>query len=586
MIHKIKNYLMNTTIKQKLTLLLFIFVLYPVIVVSFFGYFKYAGDIRNEILNSLDMSIEQVNDLTVERFKQMRHYAMMIPYDGTLNDLYIKKKNGRIKQYDLSRDLTAYLYSKFYSKQEIKAVSFFFTDSSELVYMVQSDNSYNRYINQVHPVIRQVSENMDNQFGYYLSDDGEFYAIRKMVDRYSYKQYGVITIKLEKEYMLKYFRNSFQDGSGLILTYEGNSIFEDGSIPEDDRGFIMRQISGEPPGISEQIRYRSKSYEIIASRIDLENISLKYGVIMSTEKIMGKYYEALRLLVLITIIVTISMVISAILIYKAVWSPIRELLKLMKLLEKGNLGVQYKVSKNDEFKFIFQSFNNMSQEIKYLFDVAYKEKLERKEAQLLALQAQINPHFLYNTLEIINWKARIAGEHEISEMIEALGTLLDAGMNKGGQKVSKIRDELKLVDAYVYIMKKRYGKNLEFVLNVDDSLLDAEIPRLLIQPILENAFVHGIEPRGGGLVKLSAEVIKGRLTVTVEDNGEGIQDEDLGEYEKLFSGEPSKIGSSTGIGVKNVHNRIQIIYGKEYGLCLKKRVEGGTVSVLTIPCTA
>ncbi len=583
MIRKIKNFVSNVTIRQKLTILLIVFVLYPVIIVSFFGYFKYAKDIRSEIINSLDQRIERLNDLTLERFEQTKRFAMMIPYDGILNDIYVRRKNGEVSEDGVYKDVTNYLYSKFYSKQEIKAVYFFFTDKSQVNYMVQPDSSYSKYMNTVHPIIVEKAEMMEKQFGYYISDDGEFYIIRKMFDRFTFKQYGLIIIKIDRDYMLAYFKDDFKNSSGMILTYDDRSIFEQGQIPQESRSDIMEQIRLGLSPDNDSSLFNLKHYEVISSSFTLDNVLLRYGVIMPTNLVMDRYYNAVRLLVALTLLVTIAMLLVALPLSKAIWSPIGELVGLMQLLEKGNLGVQSQRIKNDEFKFIFDSFNNMSNEIKYLFDVVYREELARKEAQLAALQARINPHFLYNTLEIMNWKARIGGNTELSEIIEALGRLLDAGMNRGGQSICRLKDEIKLVESYMLIMDKRLGKRLEYVKEIDENLLEGTIPKLLIQPLLENAMIHGVEPLGGGRVVLSVKLIEKRLVITVEDNGAGISDEDLEEFNKLFMGQPSKIGSSTGIGVKNVHERIQIIYGKEYGLHLKKGRERGTTAIITIP---
>ncbi|HHW22636.1 MAG TPA: sensor histidine kinase [Clostridiaceae bacterium] len=582
MLGKIKGFFVNSTVRQKLTLLFAVFILYPVLIVVFFGYFKYAVDIRKEIINSLDQRIERVNDFTTERFEQAKRFAMMMPYDGTLNELYVQKKNGEISQSDLFKNINEYLNSKFYSNQEIDALSFFFTDNSQVVYMVQSDNSYSRYINTIHPIVVEFASKLgEEQFGYYISDDGEFYLIRKMTDRYTFRQYGNVVIKVDKNYMLGYFRENFQNSSGFILTYNGASIFEQGQISEDLRSEVMKKIhDGTQP---DENRFSIRPYEILTSSINLDNITLRYGVIMSTRTIMDKYNSAVRLLIILTVAVAIAMILMAVPLANAIWKPIKELVGLMKQLEEGNLGVQADRRKNDEFKFIFDSFNNMSNEIKHLFDVVYKEELARKEAQLAALQARINPHFLYNTLEIMNWKARINGNNELSEMIEALGTLLDAGMNKGGRTVSTLKDEIRLVDSYMFIMGKRFGKRLEFVKEIDESLLNGTIPRLIIQPLLENAVGHGVEPVGGGRIKLTVSLVNKRLNISVEDNGVGISDEDLAEFDKLFKGLPNRIKSSTGIGVRNVHERIKIIYGDEYGLTLEKAPAGGTLATITIP---
>lgn len=583
MLSKIKGFLFKSTIRQKLTILFAVFILYPVLIVVFFGYFKYAVDIRKEIINSLDQRIERVNDFTIERFEQAKRFAMMMPYDGTLNELFIEKKNGEISQSDLYKNINEYLNSKFYSNQEINALSFFFNDNSQVVYMVQSDNSYNRYINTIHPIVVNVASEMEEQFGYYISDDGEFYLIRKMIDRYSFKQYGTIVLKVDKNYMLGYFKENFQNSSGLILTYKDISIFEHGQLSMEYRNDIMWNIHQGSQLNSKEVKFSIKPHEIITSSIELDNITLKYGVIMPTNMIMNRYYSAVQILVVLTLAVAVAMILMAVPLSKAIWQPIKDLVALMKQLEEGNLGVQANSIKNDEYKFIFDSFNNMSNEIKHLFDVVYKEELARKEAQLAALQARINPHFLYNTLEIMNWKARINGNNELSEMIEALGTLLDAGMNKGGRTVSTLKDEIRLVDSYMFIMGKRFGKRLEFVKEIDESLLNGTIPRLIIQPLLENAVGHGVEPVGGGCIKLKVCLVNKRLSVSVEDSGVGISDEDLIEFDKLFKGLPNNIKNTTGIGVKNVHERIKIIYGDEYGLTLEKAATSGTLATITIP---
>ena len=521
MVRKIKNIILNSTISHKLTALFIVFVLYPVIIVTFFGYFKYAQDIRSEIIKSLTQNIERVNELTRERFEQTRQFAMMIPYDGTLNQLFLKRKDGEITENNLYKDLTNYLYSKFYSKQEIKAVSFFFKDKPSLVYMVHSDGSYHRYMNFIHPVVVDFADKLEEQFGYYISDEGEIYIIRKMFDRFSFKQYGTFVIKIDKNYMLKYFQTEFPRESSLILTYNNQIIFRNGTLDDKSREeMILAIIAENEPNTS----VKTKSHEILTGYIELDNtFSIKYGLIMPARLMMDKYYNALKILILLTVFVALSMLLVAIPLSRAMWSPIGELVGLMNELKKGNLGVQSDRTKNDEFKFIFDTFNKMSNEIKYLFDVAYREELARKEAQLAALQARINPHFLYNTLEIMNWKARIAENTELAEMIEALGVLMDAGMNKSGKKVGKLRDELKLVDAYMFIMNKRFGSRLNFEKHVDEDALEGTIPMLLIQPLLENAVIHGIEPVGGGTVRLTVTIEeKRRLKITVEDDGAGI----------------------------------------------------------------
>lgn len=579
LLHKIK---FVQTFRQKLTLFFIAFVIYPAVIVAAFGYFKFANDIKTELLKSLNQRIENVGAWTIERFDQTKRFAMMLPYDGVLNDIFIKRKNGTLSNQSIYNSITSYLYSKFYSKQEIQAVSFCFTDNTEVVYIVNSDNSYNQYIQEIHPRIIEESAKLTGQYGYYVSDNGDIYVIRDMYDRFSFKQYGVIAIKIDRNYMLDYFSKEFMKDSAFMMLYNGQEIFEGGNF--QDKNSVLSIMQGYDAATDTGVPdSRYKSNEVVNGELNLDNIMLQYGIAIPSDEFMGKYYDALKFLVILTFVVAIALLLAAIPLKNAIWSPIKELVGLMKHLGEGNLGVQAKRNSKDEFEFIFDYFNDMSSEIKYLFDVVYKEELARKEAQLTALQARINPHFLYNTLEIMNWKARISGNSELSEMIEALGTLMDASMDKGGAGTCKLSDEIKLIDSYIYIMKKRFGKRIEFDAKIDNTLMDATIPKLIIQPLLENAVVHGLEPLGGGMISISVQRISDVMVIEVSDNGTGMDDNDVEEYNKLFIGQESKFSGSTGIGIRNVHERIRLLYGEAYGLMLKKGESKGTVAKIHIP---
>jgi two-component system sensor histidine kinase YesM len=378
--------------------------------------------------------------------------------------------------------------------------------------------------------------------------------------------------------MLENFTSEFKNDASFLMLYNGQEIMEGGGFKDKDA--IISIMKGYSSGTNSNSQF--KSDEIINGTIELDNITLQYGIVIPSDEFMGKYYDALRVLLLLTFIVAVALLLMAIPLKNGIWSPIKELVSLMKHLGQGNLGVQAKRNTKDEFELIFQSFNNMSSEIKYLFDVVYKEELARKEAQLTALQARINPHFLYNTLEIMNWKARISGNQELSEMIEALGTLMDASMDRGGEGVCKLSDEIRLIDSYIYIMNKRFGKRLRISKQIDETLMDTIIPKLIVQPLLENAVIHGIEPLGGGEITVTVKRASNDLAIEVADNGTGMDDGDIEEYNKLFTGQESKFGGSTGIGIRNVNERIKLLYGESYGLSLKKGEHGGTIASIHI----
>ncbi|WP_026653477.1 sensor histidine kinase [Butyrivibrio proteoclasticus] len=204
----------------------------------------------------------------------------------------------------------------------------------------------------------------------------------------------------------------------------------------------------------------------------------------------------------------------------------------------------------------------------------YTQRMMTKDAQIAALQAQINPHFLNNTLEMMNWQARMAGDMETSKMIEALGTVLDSGINRDNDKLVRLADELRCGDAFLYIMSMRFGERLKVEKIIDSSTLGTYVPQLILQPILENAIKHGVESISRGTVWLNIFEEKDDLIIDVINTGKEVSDEEVDRIRKIISGEMKlnrgEPGTHTSIGIYNVNKRIELIFGEDYGLSVNK----------------
>lgn len=191
----------------------------------------------------------------------------------------------------------------------------------------------------------------------------------------------------------------------------------------------------------------------------------------------------------------------------------------------------------------------MSSELKNQFDRIYLEQQALQEARIKALQSQINPHFLNNTLEIINWEARLADNEQVCSMIEALSTMLDAAVGRDGRSQAPLSEELKYVDAYLYITKERLGERLTVSREIEESMLGCQIPRLMLQPIIENAVEHDISRSGGG------------LCFEIEHERQ-LSDSDWDSVRRsLDSGKPFDPERQHGgsVGIRNVNQRLRLI---------------------------
>lgn len=201
-----------------------------------------------------------------------------------------------------------------------------------------------------------------------------------------------------------------------------------------------------------------------------------------------------------------------------------------------------------------------------------------KEAQLKALENQINPHFLYNTLESVNWRAKAIGESEISAMVESLGSLLRETI-RVKEKVVSLKHELEIVSAYITIQKIRYGDRLEYMENVSENLMNLQLPHLTIQPLVENAIYYALEEVIGPCrIEVSAKKSDHLFIVSVRNNGSQFEEYAL---EKIASGQTSTHGF--GVGILNIEKRIQMIYGTEYGLELCNEDEDTAVVNIYLP---
>jgi len=267
--------------------------------------------------------------------------------------------------------------------------------------------------------------------------------------------------------------------------------------------------------------------------------------------------------------------------YSNVRKPIDSLMKASEKIEDGEYGYRApEFTKNEDFGRLVRTFNDMSESLEQSFNRIYAEEVAVRDANMQALQAQINPHFLNNTLEIINWKARIAGNYEVSGMIGALSVMMEATMNRNKESFISIREELKYVDAYLYIIDQRFGEKFTFEREVDESLLDIKIPRLIVQPIVENMVEHGCDENGCRTGKLRIFEDNKYLNIIVENKG-NLTDVDKAKIELLLSDNDTD-SKLKNIGIKNVNLRLKMLYGEYSGLTITNPEDGITESKVLI----
>lgn len=274
-------------------------------------------------------------------------------------------------------------------------------------------------------------------------------------------------------------------------------------------------------------------------------------------------------------IVGATLYIAAVLFNRYVVSDISKLEHNMHEVEKGNRILTVVSDSRDEIGELIRGFGSMLAEINRLIKENYENKLSLRKAEMKALQAQINPHFLYNSLSLINWKAIEVGADDISEITLALSNFYRTSLNKG-KNVLTIEKEIENVKSYIRIQSFMHDGSFDTVVDVDEDILKYETLNLLLQPLVENAIDHGIDMKeeGRGFIKIIGRQTADTITLTVEDNGVGM-DKETAERIITFR--------SKGYGVANVNQRIRLFYGEPYGLTVESGIGKGTRCTVTIP---
>lgn len=252
--------------------------------------------------------------------------------------------------------------------------------------------------------------------------------------------------------------------------------------------------------------------------------------------------------------------------------PIKELVAAMRVYSVGSNNVELPLDYENEFGYLFSGYRKQNERIEELYLSLESRYEQQRKAEIAALQANINPHFLYNMLDQLNWMAIEAGHNELSRILELMGRMFRIGLSNGNSFIT-IAEELMHIKCYLEIQKLRWGEGLEYSIEITPELKDLYIPKLTLQPFVENSIVHGFNKQRSGHVSIVMESLEDALHIIIDDNGSGLKQIDARPHNH----------HTGGYGIRNVRERIAGYFGDQYGIVLMEREEGGTRVEITLP---
>ncbi len=429
-------------------------------------------------------------------------------------------------------------------------------------------------------IIRDLPTRIDLQTK--QDNNWAIYHLRKIFDLEDGKLLGVMVVSIDIDFINKVNKRLQKSSrSAFTIVDEKERVIFNSDYSRIDRPFnevfpLKDKINKEQA--REVVRSGGKNYILIHSAFEQHDWTTY--LYMPVEELAVEGNILMRNLWVIVIALVLFAVISSIYLSNVISRPIKRLMKNMTLVEQGKFDNLPSVRSNDEIGLLAKRFEHMSSELKQLVERIYQEQEEKAEAEIRALQAQINPHFLYNTLNSVKWIASMQRADKIVEMTEALISILRYS-SKVESRMVKIREEMDNIVHYLTIQKVRYFNRISVDYQLDEALLQYEILKLSIQPLVENAIFHGIADQEDGMLTITvAPHGEHDLIIAVRDNGRGMDEDTVLALRQALKEPASPSGS---IGVYNVHSRIRRVFGEAYGITFDSVKGKGTTFAITIP---
>lgn len=553
-------------LKSKLAMVYILAGFLPIVVILFVNYFQMRSVFKNQEKNTLYSFIKRsVLDLDDE-FKKYAELAKLITNDENVNDILstIYLDDNRINEkFDLS--VAPSLDTFIYFHNEVSKITIY-TDR-----IVDYKNKYLAPIEELKKAdwYESIADSRNNNW-IAGTDEKTIVLVRKMQSLEENGINGYFYEKINYDNVFEDLSENISDNYGICVSDRlGQNIYSYDTFTDKNKEYNLSL-----PEITKKYPDKNKDYFIVKKTIPETGWNVW---LYKPEKLMGTSIRQINIITFggtLVCLVATFMCIRFTAIF--VTTRIGKLQKAVARVEKEDFSYTLNTTSQDEIGELITSFSKMERKLNYLINEVYKSRIKEKEYEMKALQAQINPHFLYNTLSLINWKAIEAGKRDISKITLALSAFYRTSLNKGNN-ITHISGEIENMRSYLSIQLMLHDDGFDVTEDIDDSVLEYTCPNLILQPLIENAIDHGIDvmPEDRrGVISVICKDMDTYIQFVIKDNGIGMTKE---QTVKILTKD------SKGYGVRNVNERLKLCYGEEYPMIIKSKENTGTEVIITIP---
>lgn len=592
----------NASLRTKLSLLVTAVLLAVLIACQVALYFYVAENVERQARSAADVTLTQAQtymDAKLRNVVERLFYIRLDPsFEGALTDYLLSDKPSA---QGVAMTLLSPCLSLHRVTEPLISSLFLYTPKSSFTDLSVSIEQGYRFEDSA--LWRQAEESE----GYVIWSDAQrdeiFITHREILPvmyRFSVDGYGgacLLLANIDKARLTAYLHDIVPgDGSDMLLVDgEGRLVTQTASaaaaaLAQDTAALQALLKTGD----FTETQYKGEKY--LTAHRALANAPWHVVYLQSEKHILGQLKNIRNVFFAVSLGVVLVLLLALTRIVHSVTQPLSRLSQRMRCVDLKSDWQGFDYPYHNEIGALAQSFNSMLAHIRMLLEeqekyiaqlkdekerVRVEQQLKRR-AELKALQAQINPHFLYNTLDSIRWKAERAGAQDISRMTTALATLFRIGLSRGREIIS-VEQEAQHVGSYLQIQKLRYGDKLSYTMELAPDIPQLYTVKLILQPLVENAIYHGVkESKTPGVIAISGRRVGGVLELCVTDNGPGIPPERLAILQADLARGLSVSGE--GYGIFNVNERIRLYFGAEYGLTLESEYGCGTAATVRLPC--
>ncbi|MNZ20878.1 Sensor histidine kinase YehU [compost metagenome] len=526
----------------------------------------YIDEIAEQVNGRIESLLSEINVLTLE-----------LAMNDRIQEQLAAELRGEETTYDDKMQLRKILIDKTAYSETIREIELFSEENSlypivERTIEERIDPRYLQKANQVHQVGAIVWIGRDPE------NPEDLLAVRRIkLEKLDYQNGGYLVIRI-KPSLVEFISRDVAKAKGSLmrlLDAENNEISR-----MDNHDLTTNGLASiDDPKI------QPNDFVTVQRKVNSTDWTLEIMIPKAT--LTGDFYFLKDVLMWATVLSIIVFAFLSYFLSRIITSPVKRLTRVMQQGKIGNPLENPEVYFNSEVNLLNVKYNQMVRQINYLIKSVYEKELIKSRSEIKALHSQINPHFLFNTLDSLYWAHIRKGEHELAQMVIRLADLFRYSIHTSSEDgFVTVAEELEQVKRYIYIMKIRWRERLTFVINDHPEVHDLKVPKLMLQPLLENAIVHGIEPlEAGGRVDLSIREQDGVVSFVIADNGIGMSADKLAEIRRRL-GHDMKVeftSGGKGIGLYNVCKLIQYHYGSQYGITVDSWPNEGTIITLKIP---